>query len=105
MKTSARCAAAFLTSAIVAGCASMITPEKIDPGVYANYTCDQIRDEKLILTKALTYATRQQRTSVLLAATGGVGGAVASGWHGSQIANFKGRLIALKQISASKACS
>lgn len=101
---SARCAALFLCLAI-AGCASMIKPQKIDPAIYVGYSCEQIRDEQKTLTAALGYAAGQQRTSVLLAVTGGPAGAMAGGWHGSQIANLKGRLIALASASSSKGCA
>jgi hypothetical protein len=93
-----------MVSAIIGGCASMITPEKIDPAVYREYTCEQIQNEQQTLTAALEYSTGLQRRSILGGALGGPAMAMASGWHGSQIANFKGRLLALDQVSKSKEC-
>lgn len=86
----------------------MIKPKYIDPRVYEDLTCEQIRQEQATYTASLKASGGLQATSVfsVIASVVALGGPpdISHGWHGTTIASLKGRLIALEEVAKSKGC-
>jgi hypothetical protein len=106
MKTSARCAT-LLPCCFLAACASMIKPKYVNPRIYSELTCEQLRAEHAQTSTWLAQVSGHEAKSGIRNA----GSILLFGlpmpltpMQPSQIASLKGRLVAMETVAADKHC-